>query len=524
MSVSISNKQSDKKITFNKKSLFFKTNIQINSGSSTTLNVDNIGKKCKYLKILANVSPSSTDVYTNNGHNVAVVYEITYIDDDNNETVVPYAFYPRYQHEVNNKNTTDIIDTDSTKIKSIVIKIYNNETNCGYITIDKIAVYYSLFIDEETVEEKVNEGIAGGGGEVPTSNVFTIYNVENNFTIDGYGKSLTLDVNVPDDILQKYYYTSASYKYIDLVWELSAESGSPTYSVSYDTKQKILTDAEGNNDVYTIKYGKIKILSNGSYNAGDGVIKIIVRLNGHEEIYGTAYVEIKNNAVTEIYLKSISSSDEKLHTDDDVTIDIGFRPEKSSCDISGKFILQSYDNEGGAKNVYGYDSYTSNGSLGSSFTIRGKSAGKVSLYLGNDSVHKQFIFDVINDSGGSDSNIVAWPKFPDSNSYFCIFREGARSNRIEMGTFNCSSSAGITASANGSKNPLNVNNLSGSVTQYYLDTTNNVWVKSGTYTRISDNATELLYYNVELTNTSNISDGTKVSSYDVLLKVERPES
>ena len=49
MSVSISNKQSDKKITFNKKSLFSETNIQINSGSSTTLNVDNIGKKCKYL-------------------------------------------------------------------------------------------------------------------------------------------------------------------------------------------------------------------------------------------------------------------------------------------------------------------------------------------------------------------------------------------------------------------------------------------------------------------------------------------
>ena len=506
MSVSISNKQSDKKITFNKKSLFSETNIQINSGSSTTLNVDNIGKKCKYLKILANVSPSSTEVYTNNGHNVAVVYEITYIDDDNNETVVPYAFYPRYQHEVNNKNTTDIIDTDSTKIKSIVIKIYNNEKDCGYITIDKIAVYYSLFIDEETVEEKVNEGIGGGGGEVPTSNVFTIYNLENNFTIDGYGKSLVLNVNVPDDIVQKYYYTSASYKYIDLVWELSNESGSPTYNVSYDTTQKILTDAEGNNDVYTIKYGKIKILSNGSYSAGDGVIKIIARLSGHEEIYGIAYVEIKNNAVTEIYLKSVSSSDKKLHTDDDVTINIGFKPEKSSCDITGAFILQSYDSVGGANNVYGYNSYTSNGSLGSSFTLRGTSAGKVSLYLGNDNVHKQFVFDVIADSKLK----IA---YPDSNSNHWLIVKNYRHNKMCIITYEGTNVTKITYN----NTIVLIDSDAGHFTHYYISDDKSSWVYLISFdggTQLADDSSIVYASDVPVYNSNGELVVEATSSYD----------
>ncbi len=393
MSVSISNKQSDKKITFNKKSLFSETNIQINSGSSTTLNADNIGKKCKYLKILANVSPSSTEVYTNNGHSVVVVYEITYIDDDNNETVVPYAFYPRYQHEVNNKNTTDIIDTDSTKIKSIVIKIYNNEKDCGYITIDKIAVYYSLFIDEETVEEKVNEGISGGG-EVPTSNVFTIYNLENNFTIDGYGQTLILDVNVPDDILQNNYYTEYSKKYVDLAIDISTESGSPTYFSYVEDSSKAIA----NDSIYYIRRGKIIIESTDNHNlTGDGIIKVVARLINDQTIYGTAYVEIKNNEVQDIYLKNISSSDGKLHTNDDVSIEIGFKPDNCCTESQGVFTLKSYDNVGGANNVYGVNDYHIVADpLGKNFTLRGTSAGKVSLLLQyNKTVSKQFIFDVV---------------------------------------------------------------------------------------------------------------------------------
>lgn len=121
-------------------------------------------------------------------------------------------------------------------------------------------------------------------------------------------------------------------------------------------------------------------------------------------------------------------------------------------------------------------------------------------------------------------SILAWPEFPDTNSYFCIFREGSRNNRIEMGTFNCSSNPGVTASINGSKNPVNVNNLSGSVNQYYLDINTNTWNKLGTYTRITDNSTEMLYYNVALTNNTSLSDGTQVDNYDVLLTTERPAS
>ena len=94
-----------------------------------------------------------------------------------------------------------------------------------------------------------------------------------------------------------------------------------------------------------------------------------------------------------------------------------------------------------------------------------------------------------------------------------------------MGTFNCNGDASITVSVGKYGNAITVNNLSGKINQYYLDLDNNTWNLIGEWTGISDNTSELLYYNTELaSNTTSLDNGTKLDSYEPLLTTLRPES
>lgn len=521
MSMSISDGIKEEKISFNKNSILTVTGETINTGETYKVGTDIINKKCDYLKVVGNISVSDKSLTTDEFHPVVIMFEIKYEDEEGNHSLIYEHFYPKYQHEVGNKDTYTIIELKNKKLLDINVSVINNEDYTYSVVIDKLQIFYSLIIDEETVQEMI---ATGGGGEVPVVKDLKVYNIDNNYTIDGYDRTLILDVVIPEKYLIEY--KSGSQNIVDVTWEIENLTGAVyNYSVSN-------TSTVVNNIQYTLRSGKITIKSSNiyyhSYGQRDGILKVRARLSANETIFGDAIIEIKNSEVKDLYIKSISSEDGKLHTASDVTIELGFKPEQSSNSITGKFILQSYDGKGAANNVYGSNNYEAGSEgLGKHFTLRGVTEGKVSLYLGNDALHKQFIFDVIKDE--TPVSDVYWPAFPDTKSYFCIFREkardGATANRIEMGTFNCNGNASINVSVGKYGNAITVNNLSGKINQYYLDLDNNTWNLIGEWTGISDNTSELLYYNTELaSNTTSLDNGTKLDSYEPLLTTLRPES
>ena len=390
MSMSISNEIKEDKLSFNKNSILTIAGETINTGETYEVGTDIINKKCDYLKVVGNISVSDESLTTDDFHPVVVLFEIKYEDEDGNHSLIYEHFYPKYQHEVGNKDTYTIIELKNKKLVDINVDVINNEDYVDSISIDKLQIFYSLIIDEETVQEMINKG---GSGDVPVIKDLKIYNIDNNYTIDGYNKSLILNVVIPEEYLIAYAADTIYNNCVDVTWEIENLTGA-----IYDYLGTI-TYTVVNGIKYTLRNGKITIKSAYSnYNQRDGILKVRARLDANDTIFGDAIIEIKNSEVKDFYIKSISSEDGKLHTSEDVTIELGFLPEQSSCAISGKFVLQSYDGNGSANNVYGGNNYTAGSAgLGNNFTLRGVSEGKVSLYLGNNNVHKQFIFDVVQD-------------------------------------------------------------------------------------------------------------------------------
>ena len=390
MSMSISDGIKEEKLSFNKNSILTVAGETINTGETYVVGTDIINKKCDYLKVVGNISVSDESLTTDEFHPVVIMFEIKYEDEKGNHSLIYEHFYPKYQHEVGNKDTYTIIELKNKKLVDINVSVINNEDYTDSVVIDKLQIFYSLIIDEETVQEMI---ATGGGGEVPVVKDLKVYNIDNNYTIDGYGRTLVLDVVIPEEYIIKHAYGYSNR--VDITWELENLTGG-NVGVTYSNTYTIINGTQ-----YTLYNTKCTLKSGiPTYDFGqkDGLIKVRARLSADETIFGDVVIEIVNSEVKDFYIKSISSEDDKIHTSEDVTIELGFKPEQSSNAIGGKFVLQSYDGKGKANNVYGSNGYSTIGqSLGNNFTLRGVSKGKVSLYLGNDAVHKQFIFDVIKD-------------------------------------------------------------------------------------------------------------------------------
>lgn len=395
MSMALSDKKSESNISFNSNSLVSVDNQTVATGGQYSVPEIEIGYKCDYIKLLVNISISDTELTTSEFKSVTAVYKIEYIEDEekNIKNIRTVCFTPKFQHEVGNKDTYTIIELPAKKITKINMTVYNNESID--INIDMARIYYSRLMDEEAVKE-----VAGtSGGDVQVSKVLKLYNINNEYTIDGYNKSLILDLVVPDDILEQYGIKNTDRwgnlkGYLNTIVDVTPKSEEVTYDIEGMDTNRVLNGRE-----WTIKNSKITIKSTGGYGrVVDGLVSVIVRIQDNQQLYGECTVEIKNSELKDIYIKNISSSDGNLHTGSDVKIDIGFLPENSYSALGGQFTLQSYDEKGKANNVYGSNSYsTIKGTLGNNFTLRGVSEGRVSLYLGNDKVHKTFYFNVIDD-------------------------------------------------------------------------------------------------------------------------------
>lgn len=158
MSLSLSNTKSENDISFNSASLVSLDNQQISAGGSYTLPEVSVGFKCDYLKILANISVGDTELTTDDYKTVTVVYRIEYLDDEETgETKVKTdCFYPKFQHEVNNKNTYTIIEVPAKKIVNINVKVYSNE-EAEVVTVERLRLFYSRLMDEEGTKEVIQE-------------------------------------------------------------------------------------------------------------------------------------------------------------------------------------------------------------------------------------------------------------------------------------------------------------------------------------------------------------------------------
>lgn len=158
MSMALSNTKSENDISFNSNSLVSLDGQQISAGGSYTLEEVAVGFKCDYLKLFVNISTSDTELTTDDYKTVTAVYKIKYIDDEEKNTTKTNTecFSPKFQHEVNNKDTYVIIEVPAKKIVSISIIVYNNETT-ETVTIDKLRLFYSRLMDEEETKEVIKE-------------------------------------------------------------------------------------------------------------------------------------------------------------------------------------------------------------------------------------------------------------------------------------------------------------------------------------------------------------------------------
>lgn len=398
MAMSVSNKLSERNIPFSKNSMITLENISINSGGTYNTHVSDLNKKYQYLKLLCNVSVNNTELTTDAYHSVVVVYNITYLDDNGNSKLITEHFFPKYQHEVNNKDTYSIIELPYNTIQSIKISVYNNEEDTDNILVEKLSILYSSILDEDTVQDMIN---SGGNPDIPVAKMLTVYNIDNKYTLDGVNDSLILYVTIPDELIEQYMYKANNYnsdRQIDLYIDHSGFDVK-AYSISLETTNKMIEDKDNPRSYFRLYIPNSKITIKPLYDnrAKDGKLTITARLANNTEIYGQCEILFTNCEPKDFSIKSISSSDGCLHLNEDTEINFDVIPAQSSQYIKGRFTLKSYDNKGKAKNVYGSDDYSKiNDSLEKTFTLRGLEKGKVSLYLGDDNIHHQYIFDVVD--------------------------------------------------------------------------------------------------------------------------------
>jgi hypothetical protein len=165
MSVAISTDTKVNKIKFNKRALYSNSSIKIKSTDKLVDTITSIDKKCQYLKIVVDVTTDDTTISTLSQHNILCGLILTYeetVEDDTNETQSSTTqqykssvmFTPRYNFETTTSQYT-VVQLDNNTLQSIRLIIQNNEEST--ITVNSIKLYYSLYTDSESIDEKIDK-------------------------------------------------------------------------------------------------------------------------------------------------------------------------------------------------------------------------------------------------------------------------------------------------------------------------------------------------------------------------------
>ena len=406
MSMAISDK-----ISFSKKNILSVSDISISKNGTYENSITDINKKCSYIKIIANVSVSNKELTTDDFHPVAVIFNIKYIDDDDNIQTITDCFYPKYQHEVKNKDTYTIIDLPNDKISSIDIEVINSEDAVSSVNLDKLQVKLKLVVNEDTVKDIVNGGESGSGGSIPVYGDLIIYNTESNFTINGLCNKEQFYVKIPDQYLTSEYMDEKSViaepPYgIKISWEITSRNGytesgyktviKPDVGVSYvgfdyDSVATPDDTTEGALKCRVID-GMLKL-----YALYNDVLDVKCYLTSHPEIYGTCVVAMNNCEINDISL-SLDTSDGKIHIGKTAIATFSFGDKDNLIsDMNSYYDIYFYTYDNGKLNSMS-DKHLSESDR--TFSMVGNTVGKIKVVISiSGSVpnlfSKSFILDVV---------------------------------------------------------------------------------------------------------------------------------
>ena len=399
------------------------SSLVLGANSSATYNysyatTDNT-MKTSNLKFILDVLNSDKTVNSRYNEDVQVEVYIQYykkqLDTNGNETGYvlgindTYQINPYFNHEEEGYTSVYELEIKDEFMVFIEINFINNSSNT--ITFINPQVFNSM-----SVMDAIDEyGGGGGGGDTPPLiKALTLYGLEEKYTIDKMNESLTLQVFIPDEYVNKYKENLGIRWDVYVKYTFTTISGNPVFSHNESELRQEYTKDDGTKDTIVISDGRCNITSVG----GNGVMRVRAELEKNSTIYAERDITVTNNNVTDMTL-TIDTDSGKVDGKQVLNAAIKIIPENNRSGVGGayndiKISVASYDGEGSvrllddAHNEYYTMDYKLTGGV-VNFQLRGQSNGKVRMTveilslttqsyqrLFPSGFKKEFIVDVIN--------------------------------------------------------------------------------------------------------------------------------
>lgn len=366
------------------------------------------------LQFILNVINSNTTVSSRYDESVQVETYIKYyekqVDNSGNITgyilgnTDTYQINPYFRHESEGYTDTYEVSVEKNYTVELKIKFINNSDNT--VTFVNPRIFNSM-----SVMDAIDEygGGQSGGDTPPLIDALTLYSLEEKYTIDTMNGSLTLQVYIPDEYVNKHKYKPGSEWRIDIKFKVTKLSGDILY---YNNGgENIWQD-------FTLEDGTKSsvFITNGRYTyamaGGNGKFRVRAELDGDSTIYAERDITVTNNNVTDMQL-IIDSASGKIDGNEVLSGRVKILPEMTRSGPGGAFddvtmTVTSYD--GGDATIT-----SGGGDLGGGvipFTIIGRTNGKVKITVTTIALStysyqklfpsgftKEFIVDVVNVTG-----------------------------------------------------------------------------------------------------------------------------
>lgn len=366
------------------------------------------------LQFILNVINSNTTVSSRYDESVQVETYIKYyekqVDNSGNVTgyilgnTDTYQINPYFRHESEGYTDTYEVSIEKNYTVELKIKFINNSDNT--VTFVNPRVFNSM-----SVMDAIDEygGGQSGGDTPPLIDALTLYSLEEKYTIDTMDGSLTLQVYIPDEYVNKHKYKSGSEWRIGIKFKVTTLSGNILYYTNRSENiWQDFTLEDGTKSSVFITSGRYTYAMAG----GNGKFRVRAELDGDSTIYAERDITVTNNNVNDMQL-IIDSASGKIDGNEVLSGRVKILPEMTRRGPGGSFDdvtmqLTSYD--GGDATITSGGGDLSGGVI--PFTVIGRTNGKVKLTVTTIALStysyqrlfpsgftKEFIIDVVNVTG-----------------------------------------------------------------------------------------------------------------------------
>lgn len=400
------------------------SSLVLGANSSATYNysygtTDNT-MKTSNLKFILDVLNSDKTVNSRYNEDVQVEVYIQYykkqLDTSGNEAGYvlgindTYQINPYFNHEKEGYTNVYELEIKDEFMVFIEINFINNSSNT--VTFIKPQVFNSMSVMDAI--DEYGGGGQSGGDTPPLIKALTLYSLEEKYTMDKMNESLTLQVFIPDEYVNKYKENLGIRWDVYVKYTFTTISGNPIFSHTESEIRQDYTKDDGTKDTIVIDTGRCNITSVG----GNGVMRVRAELEKDSTIYAERDITVTNNNVTDMTL-TIDSDSGKVEGKQILNATIKILPENNRSGVGGayndiKISVASYDGEGSVRllddghNEYYTRNYQLTGGV-INFQLRGRSNGKVKITvevlslttqsyqrLFPSGFKKEFIVDVVN--------------------------------------------------------------------------------------------------------------------------------